>query len=56
MRVQIWRKIEMYGISKFIRVPRIKLLNVDLKQKGKSLLKKQPKNETNHHTIQKIKF
>lgn len=51
MRVQIWRKIEMYGISKFFRVPRVKLLNVDLKQKGKSLLKKPKKqNKPPHNT------
>lgn len=36
MRVQISRKTEMYGVSKFFPPARLKSLNVHLKQKSKS--------------------
>lgn len=49
----------MYGICKFFSSPRLKLLNVHLKQKGKSLLKKTPKqnkNKTPENTENYVSF
>lgn len=49
MRVQIQRKTEVYGISKFFPAPRLNSLNVHLKQKGEALFKKNPNQNTENY-------